>query len=205
MDFKFPDDVSLYTQLVIGSTGLFAFIMKVRGYFSDSRRKQNLKTDLEILELCKKSNVEDISLVQLRVKEQIESSFNHNLRSSGEFGTFLTGLFMFVGFGLWTADIFQRSYPQFNPWSILTIAMAVAGLSMLLFSNTLRGKYEPFILFGIYDKKNLQIGLFFFFISAISLTFLVMTSDHFNFGMFLSGLFLFVSIRTFVTNIKRVK
>ncbi len=76
---------------------MFAFIMRLRSYFSESKKKQNLKTDLEILSLSGKSNLTETSIIPDRVKEQIESSYNQELRGNNEISNFITGIIVFIG------------------------------------------------------------------------------------------------------------
>src|SRR5260370_21934777 len=117
MDFRLPDDIDFYSRFLIGGTGVFTFVIRLRGYFSESRKKLNLKTDLEILSLSEKSNLGETEMVRNRVKEQIRASYNQELRGTNEVSNFITGIIVFVGFGFWTADLFKTSYPNFNPWT----------------------------------------------------------------------------------------
>lgn len=205
MDIKLPESFEYYSQLLITGTGLIVFIIKVRSYFSDSRKRQSLKTDLEILNLSNNSNLQDVQIIRERVEQQIHSIFNKELRGKNSFTDFLTGLILFIGFGLWSADLINTSIPSFNPWCILTLFFSIMGLSMMLFDSKEEDKVKPFVTIGIYDKANLRIAFIITLICGVILTILTYSTDKFTFWMFVNGFICFLGIMTFVRNIKRIK
>jgi hypothetical protein len=204
VDFILPDSIEFYSRFLIGGTGVLAFVIRLRNYFSETRKKQNLKTDLEILSLTEKNNLTKVDIVRERVNEQITAMYDPQLRGNSNFSNFITGLIVFIGFGLWTADLFKNSYPDFNPWTIATLFCSVIGFSMMIFDDTKTEKKEPFIRIGIYDKTNLRFAAIITIVSGVILAYLIRTSQTFNFGMFISGLFCFIGVLTFVRNIKRI-
>lgn len=205
MDFTLPDNFEFYSRFVLGGTGIFAIIMQLRSYFSESRRKQKLKTDLEILELSEKSKLAESGIIRQRVIEMIDNTYNSEVRGDRGISNFITGIVVFIGFGLWTIDILKKSYPDFNAWSILTLFCALAGLSMLLFDNRKLPRDKPFITIGIYDKSGLRFSIVLTLTCGLILATLIWLKDHFTFGMFISGLFCFIGLITFRRSFKKIK
>ena len=114
-------DLELYPKILITLSGLIALFIKLRDGLSTLRRKQELKVDLEIYELAKKNEL-DNSELKITLEERvahIADNKNNGLTN------FFTGIAVFVGFGLWSIDIYQENV-GFNGWIILTIAFSFA-------------------------------------------------------------------------------
>lgn len=115
------------------TTFLIAF-KNLQRYFSNHRKRVLLKTDLELLKLFTDNNL-DSNLIRSRIK-RVEKDVYADKRNYwfASIIEVLVGLFLFVGFGLWSLKIYT-SNNGFSPWLILTTFISVLGLSMLFQEN----------------------------------------------------------------------
>lgn len=135
------NDIENLAKVVVGIIGVFAAFGKLRVSFNSYKRKQELKIDLEIFEKLKENVEFDSSNVEEDIGINLEKAFDRN--TDGLRNIFI-GIVVFIGFGLWSIDIFQNS-ETFNGWVILTLFTSLIGLSMIF------GK----------EEKNKEKGLFF--------------------------------------------
>lgn len=195
------NNIELYAKILVGLTVAIAAFGKIRESFSTSRKKQELKLDLEILEKLKNNtNLFDKSIEE-NVKSKISKSFEN---SSDNLTNFLVGIVVFVGFGFWTIDIYQSS-PSFNGWLILTLFCSLLGLVMLFGKEEKYLRKEVFFTIGFYDKDNFKYGVLITLFSGIITAVLVLKLDSFSFWEFLSGLFFLIGSGSLIRNIKRIK
>lgn len=181
-------------------SGVIAVFLKIREGLSIHRRKQELKTDLEIYELSKKNEIATSEL-----KENIENRVRQlvDIKNDG-LTNFITGTAVFVGFGLWSIDIYQNT-PEFNGWIILTLFCALAGLSMMIGRTEEKEPKSTFLQIHFKDKKNFQFGVIITLLCGVLTPILIIKSDGFNFWQFLSGLFFFIGLISLIKNIKIIK
>lgn len=195
------DNIDIYPKVIVALTGLIAAFIKIRDAYSSTRNKENIKLDLEIYELLNKNGDFD----KTELKETIEKKITNSLNSSEDGLTnFFVGLVVFVGFGMWTVDIFQSS-DSFNGWIILTAFCSLTGLSMLFGKNDKRKSKDVFFQIGFYDKANFQYGFVITGLTAILTTVLILKIDGFSFWQFLSGFFFIIGLISVIKNIKRIK
>lgn len=193
-------DLETLPKIIIAISGILAVFLKIRENLSILRRKQELKTDLEIYELSKNNQIETSELksnLEKRVDQLVENK-NDGLTS------FITGIAVFVGFGMWSVDIFQKS-TSFNGWIILTIFCSLAGLSLMLGRTETKDTKETFLQIHFRDRKNFQFGILLTLLCGILTPILVLKSDGFTFWQFLSGLFFFIGLISLIKNIQIVK
>lgn len=195
------DSIDIYPKIIVALTGLIAAFMKIKDAYSSTRHKENIKLDLEIYELLNKNGGFD----KEELKETIEKNISNSLTGEENGLTdFLIGLVVFVGFGLWTIDIFQ-SYDTFNGWIILTAFCSLTGLSMLFGKTDKTKSKEVFFQIGFYDKSNFQFGFIITGLTAILTPILILKIEGFSFWQFLSGLFFIIGLMSMIKNIKRIK
>lgn len=199
MDFL--DNIDLYPKIIIALTGLLAAFIKIKESYSSTKRKENIKLDLEIYELINKTG--DFSKTDL--KNSIESRIKKSLDSDGSGLTnFFVGLVVFVGFGLWSIDIFQN-YNEFNGWIILTSFCSLTGLSMLFGKNENSKSKDVFFKIGIYDKSNFQFSFIITAFTGIITPVLYIKITSFSYWIFLTGLFFIIGLINLFKNVRRIR
>ena len=181
-------------------SGVIAAFLKIRSDLSKHRKKQELKTDLEIYELSIKNEIATPEL-----KENIEKRVRKisDIKNDG-LTNFITGTAVFVGFGLWSIDIYQNT-PEFNGWIVLTLFCSLIGFLMIMGITEEKEPKETFIQIHFKDKKNFQFGVIITTLCALVTTVLILKSNEFNFWQFLSGLFFFLGLISLIKNIKIIK
>lgn len=181
-------------------SGIIAAFLKIREGLSVHRKKQELKTDLEIYELSIKNQIATSEL-----KEHIEKRVNKLPDIKNDSLTnFLTGTAVFVGFGLWSIDIYQSS-PGFNGWIVLTLFCSLVGLSMMLGKTVEKESKQTFLQVHFIDEKNFQFGVILTFLCGLVTPILILKLDGFSFWQFLSGLFFFIGLISLIKNVKIIK
>jgi hypothetical protein len=194
------DNIDIYPKIIVALTGFIAAFIKIRDSYSSTRHKENIKLDLEIYELLDKSG--DFEKAEL--KEKIQKNISNTLTNEENGLTnFFVGLVVFVGFGLWSVDIYQ-THESFNGWIILTTFCSLTGLSMLFGGNDKRKSKAVFYQIGFYDKTNFQFGFIITSLTAILTPILILKMNGFSFWQFLSGLFFVIGLMSVIKNIKRI-
>lgn len=195
------ESIDIYPKIIIAMTGLIAAFIRIKDSYSITRHKENIKLDLEIYDLLNKNGDFD----RAELKEKIEKNISKSLAAE-ENGliNFFVGLVVFVGFGLWTIDIFHSS-PSFDGWIILTAFFSLTGLSTLFVKNDSKSSKDVFLQIGFYDKANFLIGFIISGMSAIITSVLILTMDGFSFWQFVSGLFFVIGIMSIFKNVRRIK
>lgn len=195
------DKIDIYPKIIVALTGLIAAFIKIRDSYSSTRLKEKIKLDLEVYELLNKNGDFDKAELKETIEKNISNSLTHEKNG---FADFFVGLVIFVGFGLWTVDIFQF-YKSFNGWIILTAFLSLTGLSMLFDNKDKRKSKEVFFQIGLYDKTNFQFGFVITGLTAILTPTLIFKMDGFSFWQFLSGVFFIIGLMSIIKNIKRIK
>ena len=200
MDLINSINLEILPKFLIAMSGVLAGFLKIRESLSIYRRKQELKTDLEIYELSLKNGI-----VTTELKENIEKRVRKLvfIKNDGLIN-FMTGTAVFVGFGLWSIDIFQNN-SEFNGWIILTLLCSLSGLSMMLMGDEEKGKKDTFLQIHFKDKKNFRIGIIITLLCGVLAPILYLKSYDLNFWQFLTGLFFFIGFYSLIKNIKIVK
>jgi len=194
-------NIEIYIKVFVGIIGIIAAFGKLRDYFAEFKRKQELKLDLEILESIKKNNFFDSLEIEEKIKLKLNKTFenrNENLTN------FLTGIGVFVGFGFWTIDIIQNS-KEFNAWIILTLLCSLTGLTLIFNNDSKKEEKGVFYQIEFYDKENFRFGIIITLFSGILTGILIWKIDSFSFWQFLSGLFFIIGIFSLIKNTKSGK
>lgn len=192
-------------KLIVASSGFLILISRFKEEFTDKKRRQNLKIDLEILE--KVTNIDKLENkhIHSQVKKEISHIYDKENYESLGLSSFLTSLIMTFGFSIWTISIFQNN-DTFNPWSILTMLLACIGFSGLFDLNKKRKKKGAFFKVEFHDKENFMIAFYMVVIGSIILSVLLFMYDKkFNWGIFTASLFAFIGAVTIVRNTKLKK
>jgi hypothetical protein len=197
----FLNDIDIYPKIIVALAGLVATFIKIKDSYSSTKRKQEIKLDLEIYELLSKNG--DFA------KNELKKVIEHNILKSLDteengLTNFFIGVVTFVGFGLWTVDIFQ-AYDSFNGWIILTAFCSLVGLSMLFGGNHKKTSKDVFYQIGFYDKTNIQFGFIITSLTGVLTPILIIKMDGFSFWQFLTGLMFIIGLMSIIRNIKRIK
>ena len=188
-------------KVIIALLGAVVTFNKVREAFSAVKRKQELKLDLEILEKLKlNDNLYDKS-IEDKIKEKMLKSFEYNTEN---LTNFLIGIIVFVGFGLWSIEIYQNS-PEFNGWIILTLFCSAIGFVMTFDGKENIKHKESFYTFSFYDKQNFTFAIIISLVMGVLTVVLIWKSNGFTFWQFLTGLLFLIGIGRLFKSIKRVK
>lgn len=195
------NNIENYLKIIVSVIGAIAAFGKLRESFASIKRKQELKLDLEILEKLKSDNEFDSSEVRRKINLKLKSSFENRTEN---FTNFFVGIAVFVGFGFWSADIFQKM-ENFNGWIILTILCSLIGLSMTLGNDDKKKDKGIFFQVAFYDKSNFVIGIIITLLAGILTWVLIIKINGFSYWQFLSGLFFAIGIGSLIRNTKKVK
>ncbi len=195
------NNIENYLKIIVSVIGAIAAFGKLRESFASIKRKQELKLDLEILEKLKSDNEFDYSEIKEKIDSKLKTSFDNRTEN---FTNFFVGIAVFVGFGFWSADIFQKM-ESFNGWIILTILCSLIGLSMTLGNDDKKKEKDIFFQVAFYDKGNFIIGIIITLLAGILTWILIIKIDGFSYWQFLSGLFFAIGIGSLIKNTKKVK
>lgn len=195
-------DIETSLKLLSGVTALLAFFQRIWTSFSNIKKKQALKIDLEILELSKKNELINSNLLIENLNDRIPRMYVDTSTKIDNFRNFLIGVVLFVGFSWWSIDLFSEKI-DFNPWIILTGFMSVVGLA-LMFDVGKKNKTDienPFFIFEIRGKNNFIIGLAFFIFFTL-LSWLTIVRNGFSFWLVLTGVFALLGIGILISEIR---
>jgi hypothetical protein len=195
------NNIENYLKIIVSVIGAIAAFGKLRESFASIKRKQELKLDLEIFEKLKSDNEFNSSEIKEKINSKLENSFENR---TDNLTNFFVGIAVFVGFGFWSADIFQKM-ESFNGWIILTILCSLIGLSMTLGNDDKKKDKGIFFQIAFYDKTNFVIGIIITLLAGILTWILIIKIDGFSYWQFLSGLFFAIGIGSLIKNTKKVK
>lgn len=194
------NNIDVYPKILVALTGVLAAFIKIRESFSIIKRKQELKLDLEIYEHLKRNPEIEIDDVKNVLQQRVSRAFQDN---DDRLTNFFVGLVVFVGFGLWSIDIYQSS-DRFNGWIILTAFCSLSGFSMLFGSTKSSKTKEVFYKIGFFDKTNFQFGFVITALTAILTPIMFLKMGGFSFWQFPSGLFFIIGLLSITRNIRRI-
>lgn len=189
------NDVYGIIKIIVALIGFLSLIIKIQEFFSDVKRRQNLKLDLEILELGNKNNSVDTKYISKSVQDEIAKLYDSETYTRKNIVDYLIGLFLFIGFGYWTIEIFNNG-DKFNPWTLLTMFLSLAGL-ITLFSRNSSKKYKgEFMRIEFHDKSNYWMSLIILTISIFVGIYLISQNQKVTIGSTVAILFsiIFLSV-----------
>jgi hypothetical protein len=195
------DNIETYAKIIVGLIGGIVTFGKLRESFASIKRKQELKIDLEILEILKNKEGFETAKIENKIKSNMNKAFE---KDTDNLTNFFVGIAVFIGFGFWSIDIFKNS-ETFNGWIILTLMCSLIGLALIFGNNDKSKDSGLFYQIGFYDKGNFQIGFIITLLTAILTPILIWRSDGLSFWQFLSGLFFFIGLGSLIKNTKRIK
>lgn len=192
-------NIETYLKILLGLAGAIAALVKIKDSFSVVKKKQELKLDLEILEKIENCKTIDKEDLETKIKKKVDTLFEHK---ADDITNFIVGLAVFVGFGLWTIDLFMVS-EKFNGWGILTLFCSLLGVLMLFGRNSMTDKKTVFYKIGFFDKDNFKYGFILFLFTAL-LTPILIVKNGLTFWVFLTGLFFIISLFSLIKNIRKL-
>lgn len=189
-------------KLLSGLTVLLAFLQRIWNSFSNIKKKQALKIDLEILELSKKNELINSELLIKNLNDRIPKMYIDTSTKIDNFRNFLIGVVLFVGFSWWSINLYsEKSY--FNPWIILTGFMSVIGFALMFDAGNKKNENieNPFFVFEIKRKNDFIIGLSLFTIFGL-ISWLIIIRNGFSFWLILTGVFALLGIGILIAEIR---
>src|SRR5690606_668187 len=91
-------------KIILILTGVVTFMIRLKNQFSRTKEKNELKQDLEILELARKNGLSTSDL-ENSIRIKMEKSF---IGESG-LSNFLIGGFLILFFSLWSISIYESN------------------------------------------------------------------------------------------------
>lgn len=195
------ENFDLLAKWFIALTGLISVIIKFSDSISLHRRKNNLKTDLELLEKIKKDDIdpEDVSRIKAKRKKILNEYLEIEETSLKWFDVFYA-LILFVGFGWWTIHIYEIN-SDFSPWTIITGLISFIGLALLL-DNKWRKKSEEKILVNITILKDLKIAFIILGLSLLIGFFILQKFEGYSNWYILIGAMIPIGLKILFDSIK---
>jgi hypothetical protein len=195
------EDFELIVKWFITVTGLISVIVKFADSISESRRKRNLKTDLELLEKIDKGDLDsdDQEKIKKQIKEILEEYLSIKDTTVKWYDMFYA-LALFVGFGWWTIYIYEMN-KDFNPWTILTGLISFIGLALLI-DNKWRKKSEEKTLLTITVLKDIRIAAVFLGLGTLLGFFIFIKFDGYTHWYILIGVMIPIGLKTLFDSIK---
>jgi hypothetical protein len=197
------ENLEFYQAVILIATAFFAIVLKIRQSFSLRNRKQNLKQDIEILDLLKRQNSFDSVNIESRIKKELDFIYDTEVRRELGLTGFLLGFVFFVGFGLSTIHIYNSS-DNFNAGMILTLFFAASGVYMMLTDSSAKSKTIPFYKIGLFNKSNMVFGLMFTLFSSLIAIALFYKTKGFKIWYIVVGIVFLYGMATIFRNIKRI-
>jgi hypothetical protein len=195
-------DIETSLKLLSGVTALLALLQRIWTSFSNIKKKQALKIDLEILELSKKNELRNSDLLIENLNDKISRMYVDTSTKIDNFRNFLIGIVLFVGFSWWSIDLYSKKL-DFNPWIILTGFMAVIGFAMMFDAGNKKNENieNPFFVFEVKRKNDFIIGLSLFIIFGL-ISWLIILRNGFSFWLILTGIFALLGIGVIISEIR---
>ena len=171
IDYVKQIDLETGLKLIPILISFLLFILKMREDFNIFKKKQNVKIDLEILELIKKEQTLNESNLVNELKINIS-----NIYGKLDYESKLVNLFLFLlgvlflgGFSWWTIDLYYK-YLSFTPWMLLTSFFAFLGFIWIFHKEKKRSTEQNveqnvelvFFKVEVVDKKSFISGFSFF-------------------------------------------
>lgn len=195
------NNIETYAKIIIGIIGGIVAFSKLRESFATTKRKQELKLDLEIYEKIKNQDDFQTDDIKNKIKANLNRAFE---KDSDSLTNFFVGIAVFIGFGFQSIDILKKS-ETFNGWIILTLICSLAGLVLIFGDDDKKKDSNLFYQIGFYNIENFRIGIVITLLTGILTPILIWELDGLSFWQFLSGLFFFLGLGTLIKNIKRIK
>lgn len=196
-------NIELIVKIIIGVIGSIATLGKLRDFFANSKLKEEVKIDLEILEKIRNTNILNAEIEE-KIKKNVEKAYKNK---NENFTNFLYGISLFVGFGFWTINLLGDFQQNFNGWSILTLFISFIGLSIAFGNDDNEEKEEdkmPFLKIGIFEKTNFKFTLIILIFTSILTPILIWKISEFSWWIFLSAIFFIMSITKLYKIVRKV-
>lgn len=198
------DNIELIQKLVLITSGFFVLVFKVKSYFSLIKQKQDLKQDIEILDLLKRQNNTNTQNIEKKIETDLNKIYDPNQKHDNGFFGFVTGTTFFIGFGWWSFSIYNNNQ-GFNGWIILTMFFSLFGLSTILIDTSFTKKNEPFLKIGFFEKGNLRAGIILFLVSGFTFMIMFIKLNSFSIWEILLGMIFLYGTMMIIKNIRRIK
>jgi len=202
-----PDNLTIETGLKLLSliTALIAFVERIAQWFSINRKKRELKTDLEILQLFKEVEFTNKEQLIDKINEKIGVIYKDTSMRLQNFRFFLFGLSLFLGFSWWSINLYALK-SEFNPWMMLTIFLTSVGFSIMfeIDKSYKKGKDIEKIAYEleIKNKSEFITGISGFLIFGLSCAVIIIFTKHFTIWSIITGGIAILSFFTFLSTIK---
>jgi hypothetical protein len=179
-------------KIILIFTGLVTFMIRLRNQFSRTKEKNELKQDLEILELARKNGLSTTDL-ENSIRKKMEKSFI----GESALSNFLIGMFLILFFSLWSISIYE-SNDGFTPAMGWTILFALLGLSIFIGDERKLKEKDVFFTIEITGKTNFIFGLVLFLFTGIVGALLIIRDGEISFWFIMCLFFFFGGIRNII-------
>jgi|SRR5690606_23193821 len=189
-------DFETIAKLFIAVTGFITVLLKLTDSFSETRKKRNLKADLELLEKINRESLDktDKEKISNQTKTILDEYLSIKETTFKWFDIFYA-LILFVGFGWWTIYLYELSL-GFNPWTILTGLISFIGLGLLIDGKWTKRKEEK-VLITIVLYKGISISIVLFGTSTFAGLYLFNVSKSYNNWYLLIGVIFILALKSF--------
>lgn len=179
-------------KIILILTGLITFIIRLKNQFSRTKEKNELKQDLEILELARKNGLSTTDL-ENSIRKKMEKSFI----GESALSNFIIGLFLILFFSLWSVSIYE-SNGGFAPAMGWTILFALLGLSIFIGDERRLKEKDVFFTLEISGKTNFTFGLVLFLFTGIVGPLLIIRDGEISFWFIICVFFFLGGIRNII-------
>lgn len=190
-----------FPKILTIMSGVIILALKLKDSFSSMKEKQELKLDLEIYDLVKKTDF-DLRNLQDEIKRKLDSDFT---KKSGSLLSFVFGLVSFLGFGYWSYNIYM-SNKDFNYWILLTLFLSVSGFLSMLSLDIGKNEKENEVFYRLVfvDKTNFILGLAFSLFGALT-SIIVFLKDGLCYVFWIAIVVFLFGFFGFINRIKKSK
>lgn len=194
------DSTESILRWIIGFVGIVLSIGKIRQLFARGKIKEEIKTDLEILDKIRTNQKFYDIKYEDKILKNIRKAYDE--KNDGTFNLFY-GIGIFVGFGLGTV---QNISAGNTGWAIFTLILSFIGLGLALDINENKKENKElfFLKIGLIDKSNFFFATMSIVISLTAFGILIWTETNLNWGYFIALLFFIMGLYNFFKCFRRI-
>lgn len=195
------ENFDLIAKWFIALTGLISVLIKFSESTSITRRKSNLRTDLDLLDKIEKNDIENQELLRIKAKrKKVLNEYLEIEETSLKWFDIFYALILFVGFGWWTIYIYEIN-SNFSPWTIFTGLISFIGLALLL-DNKWRKISDEKVLIHIIVLKDIKIAVIFIGLGLLIGFFIFNKYEAYTHWYILIGIMIPVGLKLLFDSIK---
>ena len=195
------ENFDLIAKWFIALTGLISVLIKFSESTSITRRKSNLRTDLDLLDKIEKNDIENQELLRIKAKrKKVLNEYLEIEETSLKWFDIFYALILFVGFGWWTIYIYEIN-SNFSPWTIVTGLISFIGLALLL-DNKWRKKSDEKVLIHIIVLRDIKTAVIFIGLSILIGFFIFQKHEGYTHWYILIGIMIPIGLTALFDSIR---